>query len=96
MDGLKDLVIDGISMAVVIYGLLEAVKQTGKLRTEWAPSIALGLGVLFSVAYALIPTATSIVVRGLSIGLGASIAYAGVRKSMANAAEAAKNGKDSN
>ncbi|HIE12968.1 MAG TPA: hypothetical protein EYP63_06040 [Desulfotomaculum sp.] len=84
-EGLKDLVINGISVVVVIYGVLEALKQAGWLKSTLAPVIALAIGLIISSAYALVPEATGVAVRGLSLGIAAGVLYAGVKKNAENA-----------
>lgn len=91
--GLMDLAISGVSIVVVIYGVIEALKQAGFLKPNLAPLVALGIGAATSIAYALAPGATDVVIRGVAAGVGASLAYAGFKKAASNASNAARNGE---
>ncbi len=75
-----DILINGLSAAAVIYGILEAVKRVGKLNGDQAPLAAIIAGITISVAWAIVPHVTEIVVRGAAVGVLATTAYAGVRK----------------
>ena len=89
-EGLKDLIVNGVSVVAVIYGVIEALKQAGLLRSSIAPLVAIGIGVVCSVANSLFPQATSIVLLGAGLGIMASIGYAGLKKAADNASEAQK------
>jgi len=82
--GLQDLLINGVSVGLVIYAIIEALKQARKMTGEWAPLTALGIGVVFSVAQWLAPEPTAVVVRGLGVGAITSLGYAAVKKAMSN------------
>lgn len=84
-DGLKDLVLSGVSVVVVIYGLLEALKQAGLLVPKYAPLLAIGLGVGCSLANLFFPELTAVVILGIGLGVAASLGYAGFKKNATNA-----------
>lgn len=79
-----DLVINGVSVIAVVYGLIQAAKTLG-LSEKVAPAAAILLGIVASAGYALAPTATEVVIRGAALGVGASIGYAGFKKTATNA-----------
>ncbi|MEW6048888.1 MAG: hypothetical protein AB1609_20855 [Bacillota bacterium] len=85
LDGLKDLAIGGVSAAAAIWVLLEALKIAGIVRPRWAPLAAIGMGVAVSVANALWPAATAIVVVGAGLGGIVTWVYAGASKMKENA-----------
>jgi len=83
-EGLKDLIVAGVSVVAVIYGLLEAVKQAGWLAPKYAPIAAIVIGVICAVANWLCPEPTQVVILGVSLGVAAGIGYAGFKKQAAN------------
>lgn len=82
--GLQDLIVNGVSVGLVIFAIIEALKQARKLPADFAPLLALGIGVVFSLAQWLAPEPTAVVVRGLGVGAVTSLGYAGIKKAMTN------------
>ena len=79
-----DLEYGGILIVPTIVGLVEAAKRLG-VPTAYAAPLAVGLGVLISVGYALaagVPERGALAdatLRGLALGLSAAGLYSGVR-----------------
>ncbi|MEW6047453.1 MAG: hypothetical protein AB1609_13385 [Bacillota bacterium] len=84
-EGLKDLAIGGVSAAAAIWVTLEALKVAGWVKRKYAPLVAIGMGVLVSVANALWPAGTAIVVMGVGLGGIVTWVYAGASKMKENA-----------
>jgi hypothetical protein len=80
VEGLSDLIINGVSAVVVIYGVIEALKQAHLIKNEYAPLLSIGIGVGVSVANALYPNATGVALVGVNLGVFASMVYAGFKK----------------
>jgi hypothetical protein len=80
MEGLTDLIVNGVSAVVVIYGVIEALKQAHLLKNEYAPLLSIGIGVGVATANALYPAGTGIVLMGANLGVFASMVYAGFKK----------------
>lgn len=74
-----DLVINGLSTAAVIYGVLEALKRARWVPSDVAPLLAIAIGIVISSAWAFAPATTEVVVRGAAVGVLATTAYAGVK-----------------
>ncbi len=87
-DGLKDLIVSGVSVVAVIYGVLEAVKQAGWLPAKFAPVAAIAIGVGCAVANWLCPEPTGVVILGVSLGVAAGLFYAGFKRASDNARDA--------
>jgi hypothetical protein len=80
MEGLTDLIVNGVSAVVVIYGVIEALKQAHLIKNEYAPLLSIGIGVGVAVANSLYPTGTGVVLMGINLGVFASMVYAGFKK----------------
>ncbi|MFN8525648.1 MAG: hypothetical protein U0821_21330 [Chloroflexota bacterium] len=80
-----DLEIGGIVLVPMIVGLVEVGKQLG-LSTVYAAPLAVGLGLLLSVASALAgdpPNGVALaeaMLRGLALGLSAAGLYSGAKR----------------
>jgi hypothetical protein len=79
----------GVAIVPLIVGVVEAAKRAG-LRQSWAPLLAVGLGLLASVGWAVAldwsgpgpggETIARAVLVGLALGLSASGLYSGARR----------------
>lgn len=87
-EGLKDLIVNGVSAVAVIYGVLEALKQAKLIKSEYAPLLAIGIGIVCSIAVWLMPQIAGVVLLGAGLGIAASVGYAGLKKAANNASDA--------
>ena len=78
-----DLVIYGVSVVVVLMGVVELLKQLG-LPSKYGGITAVGLGIAISVGYSLFADSLlfQAVITGLALGLTASGLYSTTKNTL--------------
>jgi len=85
---MPDLLIAGVPAVALIVGFVELVKQTLGLDSQYAPALAVGLGIVFAVGnqvsqlYPVVGTWFDVVVLGAVAGLLACGIYSGTKATL--------------
>ena len=85
---MPDLLIAGVPAVALIVGFVELVKQTLGLDSQYAPALAVGLGIVFAVGnqvsqlYPVVGTWFDFVVLGAVAGLLACGIYSGTKATL--------------
>ena len=83
-----ELLVGGIPVVALIVGLVELLKQTLGLDSQYAPALAVGMGIVFAVGiqisqlYPGFGTWFEIVVLGVVAGLLACGIYSGTKATL--------------
>lgn len=85
---MSDIIVGGISLIAVLFGLVEFAKSVFNLSGRWVTLLSLLLGVVLSLAYSLTQMALpvdaagwfTVAIQGLVFGLTASGFYKFVNK----------------
>ena len=81
---MEDLVAGGVAVGATIIGVVQIIRMTGWLSDRYAGLVAVVLGLALSAGLAVAPGATEVVIKGLGLGVLASVGYAGAKKTLTN------------
>lgn len=82
---MEDVVVSGVAVGATIVGVVQVVRMTGWLSDRYAGLVAVALGLALAIGLAVAPAVTEVVIKGLGLGVLASVGYAGAKKTLTNA-----------